>query len=608
MELAEGYFKYEWELNGSIIPGATAARYVANEPGTYRARFSRIPNPGPSDWNRWSDPVEVTSQSMTKPIITQRGTVVLKGMDNYGYAHLKAEGDFAHYYWYKNGVLINLPGTQDDTTRYVKLAAGDCSSGTCVGNGAYTLVVASADNCPSPPSDPKYVFFNNQAPINIPAPTDFKGTPSDDARVNLSWTDASSSENGFEIWRRRQTGATTWSAWQMAPLVPSDMTTFVDQGLYPSSTYQYKIRAVGNAGRSNYTPSASNQFLVVTTSGDSQNPTTPENLTAIATGIREIELSWEASSDNTSISEYQIYYGTQMISTGNTRTTYKLTNLPLNSDFTFTVRAKDLANNLSAPSSPASANTFVNGLFYEHSTGAFSDIDLINWNFVEYTGHVDNFTLSPRTQEDYYNFQFEGYLYINNAGTYQFQTTSDDGSRVTIDNTLAVDNDGQHGTRTISGPTLSLGAGPRLINVKYFDYTGGQALTVRYKGPDTNNAWMTIPDEALRSGNPSMMNLAATSMSYLMSEESESELVTDIFPNPSLPGENLTVQLTGTSEPVSIRLLDMMGKSYFDRTVSSADFADGIPITPSERLTKGIYVVMIQQGTKTRRKTLIVKD
>ena len=109
-----------------------------------------------------------------------------------------------------------------------------------------------------------------------------------------------------------------------------------------------------------------------------------------------------------------------VISTGTPVTTYTLTDLPLNTHYSFTVRAKDLANNNSAPGNEAFASTFVNGLYYEHTTGAFSDLDLIDWSVSEFEGTVPNFSLDPKTQEDYFNFQFEGYLYINNGGAYQF--------------------------------------------------------------------------------------------------------------------------------------------------------------------------------------------
>jgi hypothetical protein len=608
MELASGFFHYQWERNGVIIAGATGSKYEATSPGTYRARFSRKKNPGPSDWNRWSDPVEITSQFIGKPEVSQKGTVLLKGLDNYAYAHLKAEGDFSHYYWYKDGVLINLPGTVDDTTRHVRFSAGDCSTGECAGNGVYTLRVAGADFCTSEPSAGKYIFFNNQAPINIPAPTNFTGSALSDGRVSLKWTDESTNENGFEIWRRRQTGSTTFSPWVMAPITPPNATTMIDRGLVPSSTYQYKIRAAGNAGRSNYTPLSSTQYLTVVTSDDSENPSIPQELTAEPTGIREIKLQWIASTDNTGIKEYVIYYGSQVIATGSPATTFRLTNLPLNSDFTFTVRAKDLGNNLSGVSNSATASTYVTGLFYEHSTGSYSDIDLINWSMAEYEGWVNNITLSPRTQEDYFNFEFEGYLYISQGGTYQFQTTSDDGSRVAIDGVITVDNDGQHGTRTITGQTLTLSGGAHLINVKYFEYNGGQNLAVRYKGPDTGDAWVVIPDAALRSGDSPTSRMLAYDAGTDEKLSALSESTMQVYPNPARPNEKLTVHMEASKEPVRVQLMDMMGKSFFEEILSSEDYKDGIQITPREQLSNGIYIVMIHQGTRTRRQTLIVKD
>jgi hypothetical protein len=259
----------------------------------------------------------------------------------------------------------------------------------------------------------------------------------------------------------------------------------------------------------------------------------------------------------------------------------------------------------------------VAGVFYKHTTGAFSDIDLINWSMVEYKGKVNNFTLTPRTQEDYYNFQFEGYLYISRAGSYQFQTYSDDGSRVTIDNTLVVDNDGRHAGRTISGNLISLNSGPHVINVKYFEYNSAQTLIVRYKGPDTGNNWLTIPDVALRSGNST--SATSTMMAYdaggsenlLVADSLETEteaMRSNIYPNPARPSENITLQVTGSTGPVRIKLADMMGRSYYEKILTIDDYERGFEIMPQQALTSGIYILLIQQGTKTRKQTLIVKE
>jgi len=67
-------------------------------------------------------------------------------------------------------------------------------------------------------------------------------------QINLSWADNSSFEDGFKIER--------WNGGSYSQIntVGADVTTYVDSGLTPSTTYFYRIRAfngVGNSGYSN---------------------------------------------------------------------------------------------------------------------------------------------------------------------------------------------------------------------------------------------------------------------------------------------------------------------------------------------------------------------
>lgn len=601
LELAEGFLAYQWERNGAIISGATSASYTATTTGTYRARFSRkSKNPAADQWNAWSNAITVVSSSPAQAQVAQIGTVVLKDLNYYNYAHLKSVNTADHYYWYKNGTLINLPGSVDDTVRYPRFSSTN-------GNGVYTLVTAGSNNCPSPASEPIHIYFTDTAPVNITAAAAFTGSSSSPSAASLSWTDASTNEKGFEIWRRKKTGATTYTKWTMATLTAANVRTFNDAGLEPSSTYQYKIRAVSDAGRSNYTPSSSSQFLTIVTQADTQNPAVPQNLTATATGIREITLRWQASTDNTGIREYNIYYESNVVATGTNATTYKLTNLALNTNYTFTVRAKDLGGNLSGASNSAAEDTYVNGLYYKHSTGAFTDLDQINWTAPpEFTGKVDNFTLTPRTQEDYFFFEFEGFLYINTAGSYQFQTSSDDGSRLTLDGVVVVENDGLHGTVTVTGPAQTLTGGAKAINAKYFENTGGQNLIVRYKGPDTGNAWVVIPNSALRSGNAT----TALAMSEPVTESSAARMNVNVFPNPLTSAEDLNLRVESESKemPVHVSLLDMMGQAYFERIYETSELSQAVPVRPNGKLYKGMYIMVIRQGETTIRHRVIIKD
>ena len=58
--LAEGFFAYQWEKDGQVIPGAASHKFTPMEAGVYRARFSRVASPAANDWNKWSKPVTIT--------------------------------------------------------------------------------------------------------------------------------------------------------------------------------------------------------------------------------------------------------------------------------------------------------------------------------------------------------------------------------------------------------------------------------------------------------------------------------------------------------------------------------------------------------------------
>ncbi|HYC84430.1 MAG TPA: fibronectin type III domain-containing protein [Chryseosolibacter sp.] len=605
MELARGFRAYQWERNGVIISGATSATYTATTTGTYRARFSRKANPGAADWNQWSAPVTITQQSPAAASIVQTGTLILPDLNGYNEAKLSSGRTAQYYYWYKNGVLQNLDGGKH-AVQNATFKAGTCS-GTCTGNGAYTLVTATADQCPSPRSAPKYVFFNNQAPVNIAAPTNFTGSPSSQSAITLSWSDVSTNETGFEIWRRKVIGTTSYSRWEMRTVTAANARSFVDNGAEPSTTYHYKIRGVSNSGRSNYTPAASNAYLIVKTGADNIAPSAPQTLTAAQSGINAIKLTWKASTDNTGIKQYRIYYSGTSVATGSNATTHTLSNLALNTNYSFTVKAEDLGGNLSAASNAATANTYVTGLYYEHTTGAWTDLDQINWSALpEHTGKVTSFTLSPRVQDDFFNFEFDGYLYINTAGTYQFRTISSDGSRVILNGTVVVENDGIHGTRSVSGPTMSLGAGPKRINVRYFEYDGEHTLTVMYKGPDSNNSWLTIPASALRSGSSASSTMMA--MSEETATEPEPAFSAQVYPNPASQ-ENINLVVDSQDEsPIGVAIVDFTGNELYRGVIEKQALSDGFRIQIDRKVPEGIYLIVLTQRDKIIKHRISIRN
>lgn len=97
-------------------------------------------------------------------------------------------------------------------------------------------------------------------------------------------------------------------------------------------------------------------------------------------------------------------------------------------------------------------------------------------------GKAGHFDLSPRSREDYFGFEYTGYIRIPRDGVYLFYTDSDDGSRLYIGEKLVVDNDGLHGLTEKQG-VIALVKGLHPIRVTYFEKTGGNELKVSYKGP-----------------------------------------------------------------------------------------------------------------------------
>jgi len=90
--------------------------------------------------------------------------------------------------------------------------------------------------------------------------------------------------------------------------------------------------------------------------GDLGAPTTPSALTATAANSYSVILNWGASTDNVGVAAYDIYKnGTLLATTTNTYFTAGV--FAANTSSSFTVKARDLAGNVSAASNTANATT-----------------------------------------------------------------------------------------------------------------------------------------------------------------------------------------------------------------------------------------------------------
>jgi hypothetical protein len=94
----------------------------------------------------------------------------------------------------------------------------------------------------------------------------------------------------------------------------------------------------------------------VVLAADTQAPTAPTGLTASAVSGTQINLSWAPSVDNLAVTGYDVYrYGTKIAST--TTTSYSNMNLTASTAYSYAVKAKDGAGNVSAFSKTIGATT-----------------------------------------------------------------------------------------------------------------------------------------------------------------------------------------------------------------------------------------------------------
>ncbi|RPF20256.1 family 16 glycoside hydrolase [Myceligenerans xiligouense] len=80
-------------------------------------------------------------------------------------------------------------------------------------------------------------------------------------------------------------------------------------------------------------------------------------------------------------------------------------------------------------------------------------------------------------------------------GTYEFRLTSDDGSRLLIDDSVVVDHDGLHGAEPADG-SVALTSGHHDLRVEYFENTGDQVLKLEWRPPGTTE-FEVVPSSVL---------------------------------------------------------------------------------------------------------------
>ncbi|AJE43490.1 carbohydrate binding domain-containing protein [Streptomyces nodosus] len=92
---------------------------------------------------------------------------------------------------------------------------------------------------------------------------------------------------------------------------------------------------------------------------DTQAPTAPGNLTSTGKTSTSVSLSWSASSDNVGVTAYDVYSGANRVLSVS-GTTATVSGLSPSTSYTFTVKARDAAGNVSGASNAVTVTTAAN--------------------------------------------------------------------------------------------------------------------------------------------------------------------------------------------------------------------------------------------------------
>ncbi len=251
--------------------------------------------------------------------------------------------------------------------------------------------------------------------------------------------------------------------------------------------------------------------------GDTEAPTAPQNLVASGTTTTTTNLSWDAATDNVGVVAYDVYQGNTIIQTVSTTQT-EVTGLTTETQYSFYVKAKDEAGNISEASNTVTITTMseqeyctLSGNYQTYEWIAGVNIGGVN-NVSEgapYTFYSDqvvtltpggneDFTLTPGfRQNEHYTENWNVWIDYNSDGDFEdageLVFSRSDSRAVT--GTITVPSDASGNTRM----RIAINYGSQISSCGVFDSGEVEDYPVSFGG-NTDTEAPTTPQNLVASG------------------------------------------------------------------------------------------------------------
>jgi predicted alpha-1,2-mannosidase len=148
----------------------------------------------------------------------------------------------------------------------------------------------------------------------------------------------------------------------------------------------------------------------------------------------------------------------------------------------------------------------VPGLKYEYFKGSVNSVEKLQNPIT--IGKAKTVDLSMKEQDDNFGLIFTGFIEIPIDGLYTFYLTSDDGSKLSINDKVVVGNDGFHGSVTASGK-VGLAKGLHKIEVRFFEGAVAEQLDFEWEGPGIKR--QIVPEKVYFVDSKAIANLKTSS-------------------------------------------------------------------------------------------------
>ena len=334
---------------------------------------------------------------------------------------------------------------------------------------------------------------------------------------------------------------------------------------------------------------------------DTTAPSSPANLSASSVTQTSLTLNWSASTDNVAVTGYDVYQGSTMLGSS-TGTSSNITGLTAATTYTFSVRAKDAAGNVSSSSNVVSVTTLSNQVSYCASKGNRSSYEWIdnvelggmtnasgnNGGYIDNTSKVATLAQGSATNAMIVSAGFSGTAYtehwavwidFNRNGTFETSEKVVSGSSSSANNLTA----------NVAVPANAvLGQTRMRVSMKYNsaqtacetfadgeveDYT----VNITASASSFNTTFTDVKGDAL--GNEASVNLMA-------------------YPNPAT--NFVQVKLASKADNMTYKIVNVLG------SVVQKGRLDSSNINVSN-LNTGMYILEVNDGQKSLTTKLMKK-